>query len=57
MVGSGCGSVGRVVTSDARGPLFDSSHWQLLYPTFICVLSTVGIEKTKIKKERPAIVD
>ena len=27
-VGSGCGSVGRAVASDARGPRFESSHWQ-----------------------------
>ena len=26
--GSGCGSVGRAVTSDTRGPRFKSSHWQ-----------------------------
>ena len=24
----GCGSVGRVVTYDTRGPWFESSHWQ-----------------------------
>jgi len=29
-VGSGCGSVGRAVTSDTRGPWFESSHWQKL---------------------------
>ena len=23
-----CGSVGRVVTFDTRGPQFESSHWQ-----------------------------
>ena len=27
--GSGCSLVGRVVTSDARGPQFKSSHWQI----------------------------
>ena len=26
--GSGCGSVGRAVTSDTRDPWFESSHWQ-----------------------------
>ena len=26
--GSGCGSVGRVVASDTRGPRFKFSHWQ-----------------------------
>ena len=29
--GSGCGSVGRAVASDTRGPKFESSHWQNLY--------------------------
>ena len=32
ILGSGCGSVGRVVSSGSRGPLFESSHRQ----TFIC---------------------
>ena len=27
MLGSGCGSVGRAVTSDSRGPQFESIHW------------------------------
>ena len=27
-LGSGCGSVGRAVASDTRGPRFKSSHWQ-----------------------------
>ena len=26
--GSGCGSVGRAVASNTRGPRFESSHWQ-----------------------------
>ena len=29
--GSGCGSVGRAVPSDTRGPRFESSHRQILY--------------------------
>ena len=37
--GSGCGSVGRVVASDTRGPRFESSHWQNLLN--ICLPSTV----------------
>ena len=48
--GSGCGSVGKAVTSDVRGPWFKSSHQQ----TFIAdiYLFTVNCnEKTKIKKE------
>ena len=28
---SGCGSVGGAVASDTRGPLFESSHSQILY--------------------------
>ena len=53
MLGSCCGSVGRVVTADARGLRFKSSHWQ----TFISdiYLFTVNcIEKTKIKDSREA---
>ena len=34
--GSGCGSVGRVVAFDTRGPQFDSSHQQIIYWTFVC---------------------
>ena len=29
--GSGCGSVGRAVASDSRGPQFKSRHWQKNY--------------------------
>ena len=47
--GSGCGSVGRAVASDTRGPWFESNHPQTLY-----YLYTVNcIEKIKIKKKRP----
>ena len=34
ILGSGCGSVGRAVTSDSRGPRFESSLWQNLWWTF-----------------------
>ena len=45
-MGKGCGSVGRAVAFDTRGPRFESSH-------FIEHLFTVNcIEKTKIKKKR-----
>ena len=37
--GSGCGSVGRAVASETRGPRFESSHRQKIYN--ICLLSTV----------------
>ena len=41
-LGSGCGSVGRAVASDTRGPRFESSHRQkIIYILNICLLSTV----------------
>ena len=52
--GSGCGSVGRAVASDDRGPRFETSFRQ----TFIknIYLFTVDcIKKTKIKKKRPGM--
>ena len=30
-VGGGCGSVGRAVASNTRGPQFESCHWQKIY--------------------------
>ena len=39
--GSGCGSVGRAVASDNKGPRFKSSHRQIFYIQHICTLSTV----------------
>ena len=46
-IGQWCGSVGRAVASNSRGPQFKSSHRQKLYWTF-----TVScIERTKIKKK------
>ena len=47
-LGSGCGSVGRAVNSNTRGPRFDSSHGQNFNWTIIIVDC---IEKTKIKKK------
>ena len=42
MLGSGCGSVGRAVASNTRGPQFESSHPQkFIYILNICLLSTV----------------
>ena len=49
-MGSRCGSVGREVVSDGRGPPFESSHWQ----TFISdnyFVTVKCIEKTKLKKK------
>ena len=38
---SGCGSVGKAVASDTRGPRFESSHRQkFIYILNICLLST-----------------
>ena len=51
-LGSGCGSVGRAVTYDTRGPRFESSHWQKLHIFVYCQLC---IERTKIKKKRPGM--
>ena len=51
--GSGCGSVGRAVASNARGPRFKYSHRQtFIYRTCICLLSILS-EKTKMKKKWP----
>ena len=53
-MGSGCGSVGRAVASNTRGPRFESSHWQ----TFISEIHFYivnCIEKTKIKEKRPGM--
>ena len=36
--GSGCGSVGRVVSSKSRGPWFESSHWQKIILNIFCQL-------------------
>ena len=44
VAGSGCGSVGRAIASNARDLQFESQHWQ----NFIYQCS---IEKTKIKKQ------
>ena len=42
LLGSGCGSVGRVVASDTKGPQFESSHRQkFIYLLNICLLSSV----------------
>ena len=54
--GSGCGSVGRAVASDTKGPRFESSHRQkflYFYSTFDYYQLCIG--KTKIKKNRPGM--
>ena len=47
MLDNGCGSVGRAVASNTRGPRFESSHQQILF-----LLST---EWAKIKKKEAVI--
>ena len=43
--GIGCGSVGRVVSSNTRGPQFESSYWQM-------VIFTVNYRKDENKDKR-----
>ena len=47
-LGSGCGSVGRAVASDTKGPRFESGHRQ----TFYYLFTINWIEKTKTKDKR-----
>ena len=54
-MGSGCGSVGRVVTSNTRGPRFESSHRQIYFIHWTFVYCQLCIEKTKITKKRPGM--
>ena len=44
--GSGCGAVGRAVTSDTGDPLFESSHGQFY------LLSTVLLKLYRIDKNK-----
>ena len=37
-LGSGCGSVGRTVASNSRGPRFESSHRQKIISNINCQL-------------------
>ena len=54
-LGSGCGSVGGAVASNARGPRFEYSHRQtFIYRTCICLLSTIS-ENRKMKKKWPGM--
>ena len=49
-LGSGCGSVGRAVAFNTRGPRLEYSHRHNIYIELFIVNC---IEKTKIKKKRP----
>ena len=44
-LGIGCGSVGRAVDSNTRGPRFESSHWQNLYWALFTVSCIENKEK------------
>ena len=48
-MGSGCSSVGRVVTSNPRGLRFKSNHWPNFVMEFTNLLLTV--EKAEINNE------
>ena len=43
--GSGCGSVGRAVASETRGPQIVSSHRQILYKLSVCCIETIKINQ------------
>ena len=51
--GSSCGSVGRAVASDSRGPRFESSHRQNIYIEHLFTVNC--IEKTKITEKEAGI--
>ena len=53
--GSGCGSVGRVVGSNSRGPRFESSHRQKFILNIYCQLYWKDKNKGKIRREWPII--
>ena len=51
-MGGGCGSVGRAVASNTRGPRFESSHRQnFIFILNICLLSTVFWKDENKEKE------
>ena len=47
-----CGSVGRAVTFDPRGPWFESSHWQKI---IVNIFTVNCFEKTKKRKKWPGM--
>ena len=50
-MGSGCGSVGRAVVSNTKGPRFKSSHQKKIFTLNICLLSTVFCKDENKEKE------
>ena len=52
-MGSGCGSVGRTVAFDSRGPWFESSHWLKFIITIYCQLYWKEENKEKEAGEGP----
>ena len=55
-MGSGGGSVGRAVTSDASGPRFESSHRQKFILNIYCQLSRKDENKEKEAGNGPFFV-
>ena len=53
-LGSGCGTVDTLVTSNTRGPGFVSGHWQLLLTNYFLL---IVCRKDKIKKKRSGMAD
>ena len=47
LLGSGCGSVGKAVVSDTRGPRFESSHRRTFYWTLLIQLCRKDENKEK----------
>ena len=50
-----CGSVGRAVASDTRGPWFESSHRQKFINTEYLYTVNCVLKRRKINKKRPGI--
>ena len=50
-LGSGCGTVGRAVACNTRGPGFESSHWQLLLNIYF-LLTVCRKDENKKKRGR-----
>ena len=44
MDGQWCGTVGRAVASDTRGPQFESRHWQNLYIEHLFTVNCVELK-------------
>ena len=52
-MGSGCGSVGRAVVSNSRGPQLESNHQQKFIPNIYCQLYWKDENKEKDAENGP----